>query len=326
MFEKRIEFNVGPNLYQVLTEDTVGLLDCLAHCDELKIPYVVVHNQKKYIVKKVMKFALANSRIKTLTFDNDSQIDEIMNFGLANRFMKKIVLPNTIKVIHPLTFYDVKCTVIFNGQTNGKIFNGDGGLTKMYPHDVMIGFKDRKKVFNRESIHGIDSYSFWRSDTLRMIIFPSSLKCIGSYAFNGCMNLEKVIFRKNCLIEKINEESFSFCSIKRIVIPASVKTIGVSAFSSNPLSKLIFKQGSVLEEINGEAFSRCNIKKIIFPETLQKIGSRAFFRNKCDLVVFPDNSKIEQVDTTAFSIKIENFKYPQEKMAIFEELCFNDEY
>ncbi|MCI9031642.1 MAG: leucine-rich repeat protein [Clostridia bacterium] len=68
----------------------------------------------------------------------------------------------------------------------------------------------------------------------------------------------------------------AFCGIKKVVIPSSVKRIGVRAFACcEKLQEIEIPTG--VEIIDKEAFSDCHsLKKIIISETVTSIGSGAF--------------------------------------------------
>ena len=67
-------------------------------------------------------------------------------------------------------------------------------------------------------------------------------------------------------------------SFTKVIIPASVKTIGNSAFWSKAgLEEVVFEEGSSLREIRSSAFSYCTaLKHIDLPETLEYIYTYAF--------------------------------------------------
>ncbi len=79
--------------------------------------------------------------------------------------------------------------------------------------------------------------------------------------------------------KKVNEISRkAFCqnqTLRKLLIPSTVRKIGESAFSRSNLEICIFADG--LEILPERAFSACqNLKKIRLPKTLQHIGDSAF--------------------------------------------------
>ncbi|MBE6876587.1 MAG: leucine-rich repeat domain-containing protein [Ruminococcus sp.] len=79
--------------------------------------------------------------------------------------------------------------------------------------------------------------------------------------------------------KKVNEISRkAFCqnqTVRKLLIPSTIRKIGESAFSRSNLEICIFADG--LETLPERTFSACrNLKKIRLPKTLQQIGESAF--------------------------------------------------
>ncbi len=98
---------------------------------------------------------------------------------------------------------------------------------------------------------------------------------------------------------EIGEDAFFGAEIENVVIPCSVKIIGVSAFySCSNLKEVNFPDS--IEEIREDAFSECeNLIRVILPPKLKKVGNNAF--NGCsslEEVVF--NEGLEEIGEDAF--------------------------
>ncbi|MBQ8425688.1 MAG: leucine-rich repeat protein [Clostridia bacterium] len=77
--------------------------------------------------------------------------------------------------------------------------------------------------------------------------------------------------------EKAFDNSSNTLSLKSIVIPSSVKTIGKSAFKSCNLTSVTFGDNSKLESIEDTAFYYCdNLTNIVIPSSVKKISQSAF--------------------------------------------------
>lgn len=77
-----------------------------------------------------------------------------------------------------------------------------------------------------------------------------------------------------------------------MVIPKSVKTIGVRAFSSNRIASLTFEEGSVLTTIGGGAFSNNSL-------TTEGLGKLPSSLTTLDTSAFVLNSAITQITLTS---------------------------
>ena len=125
---------------------------------------------------------------------------------------------------------------------------------------------------------------------------------IGAAAFNGCINLEKVIFGTGSKLKSIGDGAFGYCSalsqinlpdglltlggrsfivctsLNSIVIPNSVTKIGDYAFSEcSNLQTVTISSESNLEIINHSAFNGCvSLEKIFIPDTVTTMGYSVF--------------------------------------------------
>ena len=106
------------------------------------------------------------------------------------------------------------------------------------------------------------------------ISFPATLKTIGSYAFANS-DLSTITWASNSSIESIGERAFSQCTqLKKLYIPASVKTIYKHAFyKCTALSEVTFDTEAKLEKIDSYAFGKCyNIEELTIPASVTKLG------------------------------------------------------
>ena len=111
------------------------------------------------------------------------------------------------------------------------------------------------------------------------VTLPSSLRRIGSGAFQGCSNLKTIDLPEG--LEELADGdyrsgAFEGCGLTSIVIPSTIKKIGAYAFSGcSSLESVAFPEG--LEEIARNAFSGCSkLEQIAFPAGLKTIGHEAF--------------------------------------------------
>lgn len=83
------------------------------------------------------------------------------------------------------------------------------------------------------------------------VVFPETVTDIGSFVFDGCSNLKKVVLPKG--LQYLWQCAFVRCGIEEIVIPDQITSIPP------------------------ETFKDCkNLKKVVLPAGLKTIRSRAF--------------------------------------------------
>ncbi|MBR5192341.1 MAG: leucine-rich repeat domain-containing protein [Clostridia bacterium] len=92
-------------------------------------------------------------------------------------------------------------------------------------------------------------------------------------------------------------------TITSYIVPASVKTIGFSAFDGcTNLKTVTFEEGSQLEQISTNAFKGCkSLESIVIPASLTKLGDSAFeYCRGLKTLVFEEGIKLDRIEPNAF--------------------------
>lgn len=157
------------------------------------------------------------------------------------------------------------------------------------------GYEENHNSENYKESYG----AFYGCRQLQGITIPQNVKIIEPSAFKDCVKLEYVLFEENASIQEIgggyNSDvaygAFTNCSsLKEIIIPASVKTIGISAFQNcSSLASLSFEENSILKTIGGSyysfngktlyngAFAYCSaLTSVHLPQNITRIQNSAF--------------------------------------------------
>ncbi|MDY3862215.1 MAG: leucine-rich repeat domain-containing protein [Ruminococcus sp.] len=116
--------------------------------------------------------------------------------------------------------------------------------------------------------------SVFRSQDIKSVSIPSSIKKIGNRAFSDCQKLEKVELAEG--VEYIDTFAFSYAfALKEIKLPSTLKTIGQYAFTACAMEEVKIPEG--VEEIGAFAFYQCeNLKTAYVPDTVTTIDKGAF--------------------------------------------------
>ena len=164
----------------------------------------------------------------------------------------------------------------------------------------------------------IGNSAFEQCASLISIDIPANVETIGTAVFWGCSSLTTVTFEKGSQLKTIGGGSssyygaFSYCTaLTSIEIPASVETIGASAFKRcSKLATVTFEKGSQLKTIGGGysssshfgtysdyygAFSDCSsLTSIEIPASVETIEATAFKRcSKLTTVTFEKGSQLK---------------------------------
>mgnify|MGYP003307993812 CR=1 FL=1 len=151
------------------------------------------------------------------------------------------------------------------------ILSGIGSCT-----DTIINIPS---LYKDKPVEIIKDHAFANNYSLIGVNISKSIKLIDESSFYSCVNLKTVIFEEESTLEAINRDAFMGCGLTSIIIPNSLKTIGVDAFSYSGLETVTFEENSELELIGYNAFRVCKyLVSIVIPEGVTTIQNSAFWR------------------------------------------------
>ncbi len=189
---------------------------------------------------------------------------------MGNKSIVSVVIPDTVTSIGAEAFkdcenlYNIELPSTLNGICSGAFYNTayynaksswvdkvlyiDNYLidhegieeTDFEVKEGTLGIADKALYYRRfsavklpTSLKFIGSYAFENCKSLKYLSVPNSVKAIQGYAFTGCDALEKIHISKG--VEKIGEGAFSYCAnLKSADIPETVLYIGDSCFRNSP--------------------------------------------------------------------------------------------
>lgn len=139
------------------------------------------------------------------------------------------------------------------------------------------------------------------------VTLPSTLTKIGDFAF--ALNMKKtyenaemkeITFPEG--LQEIGKTAFQFNKLEKVVLPDSVKTLGVAAFSGNQKLTSV-KLSSDMKEVpqsafNASPYTDVKIKEMVIPEGIEKIGKQAFAGTHVETVKLPSTVKV--IEDSAF--------------------------
>ncbi|WP_300828359.1 leucine-rich repeat protein [uncultured Rikenella sp.] len=249
--------------------------------------------------------------------------------------IKKILLPNNLTTIDDYTFQNcyqlASIKIPTSVETIGKAaFKGCSRLESV-TFESGSQLKTIGGGYNELRFDG----AFAKCTSLTSIEIPASVETIESTAFWGCSSLESVTFEPESQLKIIGgggypssmssaalveyHGAFAKCtSLTSIEIPASVETIGESAFwGCSKLKSVTFKPDSHLKIIDGSycytsiapgsstsatklsygAFTACtSLTSIEIPASVETIGAAAFLCcSRLESVTFEPESQLKTI-------------------------------
>lgn len=236
--------------------------------------------------------------LTSVTFEKGSKLETIGNSAFSTCAIAQITLPSGLKTIGNNAFAGQPLTSIKIPASVTSI--GTGAFSQC---ESLSGVAFEKGI----PLIAIGDEAF-KQTALTEVEIPASVKTIGYKAFNNCKVLERVTFEEGSVLETIGEGAFACLSslsgyaslVTEITIPASVKTIGDSAFENcGNLRTFTIPQNSVLETIGEAAFSGVDeVTEMYFPATLKSIGANAFRFSGMEHYEFQDG--LESIGDNAF--------------------------
>ena len=200
--------------------------------------------------------------ISIVTMDADSRLKTIGASAFAQSQITSFRIPATVGSIGARAFY---------GCENLTEITFDDG-----PTPLTIGDPSGSTDTDDSS-----SYSVFGGTEIKEFNLPARLEVIGNLAFadmGGYSDSDIMVnFAAQSKLESIGAGAFYSSALSEITIPASVTTIGESAFNSSNATAISFATGGTADlEIGAKAFVGAGIVTLTLPARLTSLGANAF--------------------------------------------------
>ena len=167
-----------------------------------------------------------------------------------------------------------------------------------------------RSVTMTDSVKEIGTAAFQFCSSLENIRLSDHLRCLPGKLFWGCKSLESITFPRRMTaikqaafyesgikhavlpptLQELPDSLFESSALESVTIPATVHTIGRSAFDNcGNLQQLIWFEG--VKNIRWSAFADCRkLRNITIPASVKNIESRAF-KGTSNVKISPENKK-----------------------------------
>jgi hypothetical protein len=158
-----------------------------------------------------------------------------------------------------------------HGCTNKKTMNTNFQISKNGEVLCKCSTEAKGAITIPEGIVAIKQKAFKGCKTITKILFPTTLKKIGSYAFHGCDSLKSIQIPFG--VEYVGKGAFKDCHrIESAVVPASLYKLAASTFENSYALKYVkIREG--IQYIDDYCFKNClSLEKIVIPNSVSFMG------------------------------------------------------
>lgn len=190
---------------------------------------------------------------------------------LSNSKIKKIKMPDGVKIIEQSAFYN--CEDLEEIELSDTI-------EKIYM-SAFAKCKKLKKVVLPKNLTLLGANVFADCDSLEEVIFQDNIKKVGNSTFYHCFNLKSAEFKEG--LEEIGDNTFECClNLKKIILPSTLKKIGEAPFafcedlkSENfevKSKKFEIADNCLIDRKNARLiYSFCTEKKFVVPNYIKNL-------------------------------------------------------
>lgn len=277
-------------------------------------------------------------RLSNVIFEDNSNVVTLGEgtFRSCSR-ITSITLPATLTTLEGNPFAGCTNLVSIVVNANNPAFMSEDGVLfdKNQTRLIYYSANLRNATYTLpDSVVTVEANAFNGNINLITVIFGTSIRNIGSYAFYECANLRDVVFTDNGTStlaedEGLIIESYAFASCNSLDAlyvgtseeiaaetyvkgtPSFLRIIDEYAFYESRLSDIVLSEG--LEEIGYNAFGYTMLNSIGLPASLKTIAEEAFFVvSSLTSATIAENSQLEYIGPYAFySTQLVSFHVPK---------------
>ena len=175
-----------------------------------------------------------------------------------------------------------------------------------------------RRIILPDNITEFGEFAFYGL-TLETINIPSSLRKLGNNCFdeNRWLSVNPLIIPEG--VTEIPTQCFQFCyKLKKVVLPSTIKTIGIFAFFDSSVDDMNFPEG--LDSIGYLSMHGTRLTEVVLPKTIRTIGYKTFASNfKLKKVVLPEGLTEIPDNLCSSCIELEKIVIPESVIKINTE-------
>ena len=309
-----------------LTNEYDSLIFCNRHIEEVTIPSFI-----KYIEQLAFNECM---HIRSIKFQNDSNLLIIGENAFANSSIKNLTIPKHLKIIGEYAFayceeldnieipenselkqicymalYQTSVESLFIPENLVDLESDWCAATNYLIHVNIHPNNPKYKKYNDNLIIGkssiendcYDSIVFCNRNAIKVKI-PSFIKIIEDCAFETCFFIQNIEIQENSQLQIIKSSAFYSSSITKFTFPSHLTQIHSFAFNGCiELRRIEFQKNSELKLIGSNAFNETEIGCFSIPPSVEEIESDVFLKCDClQIIEIDENSLLSSIDECIF--------------------------
>lgn len=190
------------------------------------------------------------------------------------------------------------------------------------------------------SLETIEKYAFADTAITSLDLGATSVTAIAEYAFHNTEALTEIALPQGLI--SIAQYAFYNSGVKDLVVPATVNSIGISAFENSALETVTFptastmtQLGDLLDSSNKDVYANVfkgtkNLKTVVLPNTITTIARGVFLESGVEEVLMADQnmpSNLNVIYNSAFEkcVNLKEFAHLEQVTEICEKAFFQCE-
>lgn len=227
-------------------------------------------------VELIGNFAFSCSNLKEITYNaEDCKICGSSTYKAFPSSLERVIIGNGVKSIPDGAF--LGCTALTEVIASSLSswlnieFKDINANPLSYAKKLIIGDSVVRELIVPKGIERINAYAFNNCEMLTSVRFPSSVKSVGNYAFNGTTGLQRFAFESVADYLGINYDT-----INAFLSTGNTGQIYINDEPYRQEEEMTWPES--LKYIPSYAFyNNSNIRNLIIPADLQSIGEYAFY-------------------------------------------------
>lgn len=236
-----------------------------------------------------------------LSFTIPTGVEEIGDFAFARSGLTSIQIPKGVTTIGNGAFYhcddllsvsipstvtEIAPDAFTHSKWLDNWFSGPDVSDFLVVGDgILLAYKGTaSNVTLPSNVKSVAPGVFEDHTEITQVTIPDSVKIIGEGAFEGCSNLKNI--SGGGALTQIRDKAFFGCPIETVRIPASVESVGLSAFGGTGKTDSVVFLGSKLPKMTYEQ------------SATRLTGNRDFCFSDISAAVVPDGVKADDLEGT----------------------------